>query len=259
MRLCSVFIAALALVTANACAEEIIEVATRAGVTQPYLLSFEPDRKYPAIAFLFSGSAGYIGLRERGIPKPGANFLLRSRALFLRNGVATVVVDSPSDMRGMNDTFRLGKDHANDVAAVIDDVKKRFGDARIYLVGTSRGTVSAASAGAALGERVSGVVLTATLFNAAKAGPGLSAFDFGSIKVPVLLVHHRDDGCRQTPYAPAQRLSSRFPLITVAGGDPPQSEPCEPFSNHGFLGREAQVVDAISAWMLGKPFPRDIQ
>ena len=259
MRLGSVFIAALALVTANACAEEIIEVATRAGVTQPYLLSFEPDQKYSAVAFLFSGSAGYVGLRERGIPKPGTNFLLRSRGLFLKNGIATVVVDSPSDMRGMNDTFRLGRDHANDIAAVIDDVKKRFPDARIFLVGTSRGTVSAASAGAALGERVSGVVLTATLFNAAKAGPGLSGFDFGSIKVPALFVHHRDDGCRQTPYAPAQRLSNRFPLISVAGGDPPQSEPCEALSYHGFLGREAQVVDAISAWVLGKPFPKEIQ
>lgn len=260
MRCHSFVLAAVSfLLTLTAYAEEIIELQTRQGVTQPYLLSFENNQKYPAVALLFVGSEGYVGLRERGIPKPGRNFLLRTRSLFLKNGIATAVVDSPSDMRGMTDVFRLSKEHANDVGAVVDDVNKRFPDAKIFLVGTSRGTISAASAGALRGERINGIVLTSTLFVAAKVGPGLSSFDFRSIKVPLLFVHHRQDDCRQTPYSSAHRLSSQFPLISVAGGDPPQSGPCEPFSNHGYLGREAQVIDAISAWMLGKPFPADVQ
>jgi hypothetical protein len=29
-------------------------------------------------------------------------------------------------------------------------------------------------------------------------------------------------------------------------------------SAHGFLGREADTVDAISKWMLKQPYPREI-
>jgi hypothetical protein len=48
-------------------------------------------------------------------------------------------------------------------------------------------------------------------------------------------------------------------LISVSGGDPPKSDPCEAFSTHGYLGREEPVVAAISAWILGKPFAQDIR
>jgi pimeloyl-ACP methyl ester carboxylesterase len=249
----------LLLASVAAAAEEIFEIPTRPGVIQPYLLSYEPDRKYSAVALLFSGGAGVIGLRERGRPTRHTNFVVRTRNLFVKRGIATAVVDVPSDRSGMSDDFRLSQEHAADVAAVIDDVKKRFPDARVYLVGTSRGTISAGYAGAALSDRISGVVLTASLFVASKSGPGLARFDFRSIKTPVLFVHHRDDGCAQTPYSEAQRLSGRFPLVSVSGGDAPISVPCEALSYHGFLGREEPVVDAISAWIFGKPVPSDIQ
>ena len=62
-----------------------------------------------------------------------------------------------------------------------------------------------------------------------------------------------------TPYGGARRLSGQFPLISVAGGDPPRSGPCEALSYHGYLGREEPVVEAISAWILGKAFPSDIR
>ena len=106
---------------------------------------------------------------------------------------------------------------------------------------------------------VQGVVLSSTVTNSDRAGTGLSAFDFGSIKVPVLLVHHRDDGCRSSPYYGAERLAKKFPLISVSGGDPPQSEPCEAMSQHGYLGREAPTAQAIRNWMLGREFAREIQ
>ena len=257
--LASVWAAAIICILPARAAEEVIELPTRQGVMQPYLLSFEPDQKYATIALLFSGGEGTVGLRDR-IPTPGSNFLVRSRSLFLKRGTATAVVDTPSDnSSGMPDSFRSGKDHAADIAAVIDDVKKRFPGAKIYLVGTSRGTISAGYAGAALSDRIDGVVLTSSLFTASKAGPGLSRFDFGSLKKPVLIVHHRQDGCRLTPYFEAQRLGNRFPLLSVSGGDAPTSGPCDPFSYHGYLGREEPVVEAISAWISGKSIPSDIQ
>ncbi|HEX3632855.1 MAG TPA: alpha/beta hydrolase, partial [Casimicrobiaceae bacterium] len=153
----------------------------------------------------------------------------------------------------------LGQDHATDIRALIRDLKQRFPGAKVFLLGTSRGTISAAALGASLGDLVQGVVLTSTLTNADRTGTGLSAFDFGSIKVPVLLVHHRDDGCRSSPYSGAERLAKKFPLVSVSGGDPPQSDPCEAMSPHGYLGREAPTTQAIRNWILGHEFAREIQ
>ena len=168
-------------------------------------------------------------------------------------------MDAPSDQpRGMEDEFRLGDAHADDTARVVADLKSRYPGLPVFLVGTSRGTISAASAGRRLGPGVNGVVLTATLFLASRRQPGLSGFDFSSIPVPLLFVHHVDDGCDYTPHSAAKRLADRYPVVSVSGGLPPQSKPCEAMSPHGFLGKEAETVDAIGKWMLKQPYPREI-
>ena len=158
----------------------------------------------------------------------------------------------------MDDYFRLSEQHAEDIGKVADELKKRFPGVPLFLVGTSRGTISAASAGKRLGRGVDGVVLTATLFLPAGKRPGLSGFDFSGIPVPVLFVHHVDDGCAYTPFASAKRLADRFPLISVAGGLPAQSPPCEAMAPHGFLGRERETVEAIVNWMLRRPYSNQI-
>ncbi len=260
---------AAAVLTASLCsaavarAQEIVTVPTRDGVTQSFLLTAPPGDKPAAVAVLFPGSYGLIRLRSEGgrIRLGEGNFLVRSRQMFVERGVATAVMDTPSDQpQGMDDWFRLGDKHAADIARVSDELKRRFAGIPVFLVGTSRGTVSAAAAGRALGEAVAGVVLTSTLFvGGGRPGPGLSGFDFKAIHAPLLFVHHVDDTCRYTPYRDAKNLSSRFPLITVQGGDPPRSGPCEPFSAHGFLGREQQTVEAMVGWMLKKSYRTEIE
>ena len=49
----------------------------------------------------------------------------------------------------MSDTFRAGA-HAADVRAVVAEVKRRYPGLPVFIVGTSRGTVSAAHLAAAL-------------------------------------------------------------------------------------------------------------
>lgn len=125
---------------------------------------------------------------------------------------------------------------------MLAEMRKRYPGLPLFLVGTSRGTLSVAHLAAALGGEVSGAVLTASLFHKPWRTrlALLSGFDWSAIKTPVLLVHHSDDGCRATPYFEAQRLAGRFPLVTVKGGKQAES-------------------DAIAAWMLGKPFAREIR
>ena len=251
----------LVLQLGTACAEDIITLSTRAGITQSYLLTSPESGKSQAVAVLFPGGAGKVDLeRETSRTRPGGNFLVRSRQFFAQEGVAAAVVDAPSDhSAGMQDVFRFAEAHTEDIGKVVADLKKRFPGLPVFLVGTSRGTVSAAAVGRRMSREVSGVVLTSTVFLANRNQPGLSGFDFATIPVPLLFVHHTDDGCNLTPYSSARRLSDPFPLISVSGGIPPQSQPCEAMSAHGYIGKEAETVKAIAQWILKQPYPKEVK
>lgn len=211
-------------------AQELVRLETRSGVSQPFFIAAMGARKAEAAALLFIGGGGNISLRleEGQVRFSQGNFLPRARREFIRNGILPVILDNPSDQQagdGMSDAFRESAAHVTDVRAVVAEVKKRHPGLPVFLVGTSRSTYSVAHLAMALeGD-----------------------------------VHHVDDGCAATPYLEAARVGKRFPLVSVEGGSPAQSGPCEPFSQHGFLGREAATVDAIAAWMLGRPFAKDVR
>jgi len=253
---------------APATAQEIVTLSTRPGVMQSIFIASLPQNPQ-AIAILFAGSGGLIRLRqEKGQIKFGQNnFLVRSRSDFVKLGTVTVILDAPSDYQagwGMSDEFRLGEDHFKDISVVVADISKRFPGLPLFLIGTSRGTISAAALGARFGSGLSCVVLTSTMFRAAGArsnepGPGLSRFDFATIKVPVLFVHHVGDQCPVTPYSDAARLADKYPLISVFGGRAPESGPCDPFSAHGYFGKESETVEEIVNWMLKKSFVKEVR
>ena len=248
--------------------QEIVSLQPRPAVTQSFFLTGFP-KDLRAVAVLFPGSGGLINLRkEDGKIHFGAeNFLVRSRAEFIKRGAVAAILDAPSDQQrnwGMTDEFRRGELHFTDIAAVVADLSKRFPGVPIFLVGTSRGSVSVAALAARFDRRVAGAVLTSTMFRAAtgkarEQGPGLSKFDFTTIKIPALFVHHVSDQCEFTPYGDAARLSDQFPLVTVFGGDAPQSGPCDAFSAHGYVGREAATVEQIVNWMQKKPFLYEVK
>ncbi len=154
------------------------------------------------------------------------------------------VIDVASDQRagwGMTEEFRFSKEHLADVQAAIGDLSRRFPGLPIFLIGTSRGSISTASLGGRLDGGIAGVVLTSSMFRASnprarEPGPGLSRFDFKTIKVPVLVVHHREDACPVSPYGDAASLAKMFPLVSVTGGLPPTSDACEPMSPHRVPG-----------------------
>jgi hypothetical protein len=249
-------------------AQEMVTLSTRPGVTQSYFLAQVPG-KPQAIGVLFPGSGGLIQLRqEKSQIKFGQNnFLVRARSEFVRRGVIAAVIDAPSDFQsggGMSDEFRLGENHFKDISAVVADLADRFPGMPQFLIGTSRGTISAAALGVKLGSKSAGVVLTSTMFRQAGArskepGPGLSRFDFASIKIPLLFVHHGNDQCGVTPYGDAARLADKYPLISVLGGKPPESGPCDPFSAHGYFGKESETIEQIVNWMFKKPFQEKVE
>jgi hypothetical protein len=257
----------VAALAAAPCAvsQEMVSVATRPGVTQPFVILPMAGREPAAIALLYVGGPGRINARsEEGHVKFGArNFLPRSGAEFARNTILPVVMDAPSDQQGeLSEGYRMGSEQTADARAVVGELKRRFPTLPVYVVGTSRGSISAAFVGRDLGPEVAGVVLTSSVFGGAnprRQVPSLRGFDYAAIQSRLLFVHHREDACEHTPYAAAARLGSRYDLISVRGGSPAESGPCEPFHAHGYFGREAQTVDAIAGWMLKRPFLREIE
>ncbi len=84
---------------------------------------------------------------------------------------------------------------------------------------------------------------------------GVASMALQKIVVPTFIVSHRRDGCDITPAADAEKLRKRLTkarkvdIALLDGGDPPQSEPCEAKSQHGFLGIEEQAVSTIARFV----------
>jgi pimeloyl-ACP methyl ester carboxylesterase len=257
-----------AAASAPASAQEIVSVPTRPGVTVRVLL-VAPAGEPSAALLMLPGGFGNNHFRESdGKVVPGGNFLVRTARHFAARGLLVAVIDTPSDQpKGMDDAFRMGKAHVEDVTKVLQALEARS-PAPIYLAGTSRGTLSAAYLAASLKDpRVKGLVLTTSLGDAGRGrNRAVTVYDapLKRITMPVLVVHHQQDTCWASPFSAATGLpatlsgSAKVDFVAVSGGDPPRSEPCEAFAAHGFVGRELLVVGVIADWIAGKPVPKEI-
>jgi pimeloyl-ACP methyl ester carboxylesterase len=222
-------------------AQQAVTLTTRPGVTQQVLFTAVPNPA--ASVLLFPGGVGVLRMVTN-------NFLVRTAPSFAALGVNVAVVDAPSDWQsGMTDSFRMSAEQATDVDAVITFMRQHA-SVPIWLIGTSRGTVSAASAAARLGpSRVAGLVLTSTVWR-----QGIPQVPLEQIRVPTLVVHNRDDGCSESPFGMVDAGMERLraapvkTLIVVSGGRS-RSQPCEALSPHGYYGIEDQVVPPVVAWI----------
>jgi predicted alpha/beta-hydrolase family hydrolase len=240
-------------------ADDIRTIPTRPGVTEAFIL-VRPSGAPVASVILFAGGNGLLALGS-GKLGLGGNFLVRNRARFASEGLLVAVVDTPSDHPSGLDGFRTSAAHAEDIRALIAALKQEA-PVPVWLIGTSMGTVSAANGAARLSaDGPDGLVLTSTVTRAGRERPeSVGDVRLGDVRVPTLIVHHKNDACRSTPYADTPALLrdfkvSRKELLAFDGGDPPQSGPCDARAAHGYFGIDAQVVTAIVAWIKATPRP----
>lgn len=229
--------------------EGLVTVPARDGQKISYW--WMPKEGAAATVILLSGGGGGIGLRD-GQPRSN-NFLIRSRELFRSEGLNVALLGNPSDMREMDDAWRTSEAHRTDVQNVITDIRARS-TAPIWLVGTSRGTVSATALALALQDQLSGVVLTASITSYSEtAAVPRQAID--RLRLPVLIYHHRQDACRITPAREADHIFRGLAqakvkkLMVVDGGQNPTGNPCQALHWHGFIGMEERAVKDIAAWI----------
>jgi hypothetical protein len=208
-----------------------------------------------ATLVLLPGGAGGIGrVGASGWPD-GGNFLIRSGPLFAAQGFNVAMVARPSDQTDMGYPFRISADHVSDLTLVLREVRRTW-PGPVWLVGTSRGTVSATAAGIALRDAglVDGIVLTSSIVRSSVTGnvPGLA---LQALRVPVLVVHHSLDACRfclPSEVAAVERGLVNSPvhrLLWVDGGEGVTGDPCEAAHYHGFMGVEAKAIGLIADWI----------
>jgi len=252
----------LLVASAFAAGYEAIEIVqTRPDVTVRMLV-IKANSKPSTALILFPGADGTRHFGEKdGRFWVSKNFVMRSAGDLAAAGYIIVAVDAPSDQSyGMSDQFRTSPQHAKDIRKIIAYLKEKHRVTSLYLVGTSKGTLSAAYLASVFDDpSIGGVILTA-VYSPADMG----SIDFTEIDDPVLIVHHVYDQCRVTPFHGAielkQRLteSPKVDLVGVTGGIPPVSGPCEALSSHGFYGVEQPVVRVITDWLAGKAVPERI-
>lgn len=244
-----------------------VEVEVRRGVTVKYL-ALSPKTKPRNAVILFTGGNGLLKLQNNGAigTNHARNFLVRSRHKFVQQNLAVAVVDTPNQV-AIDGDVRLSAQYAQDMAQVIADVRTRLGG-RVWLVGTSAGTISAASIAARLPRiapppadnerRPDGIVLTATQTTLVRGLCGRTVFNaqLSAVNVPALLAHHVADRCRCSPAKSAGKVLAALAdapakdSLTFSGGLPPVSpHPCFAMTPHGFLGIEDKVVAAVAAWV----------
>jgi hypothetical protein len=236
--------------------EELIRLPTRPGVTQPFWLMPPPGSPVASV-ILFTGGPGLL-FSERKAVLSGRNFLIRSRDKFATAGFLVASVDGPSDHPEGLDSFRTSAEHAQDIAAVIAYLRQKA-PVPVWLVGTSRGTISAASVTARLNSGgPDGLVLTSSIVAPNRHLAAIhGVVDVEAIAVPTLFVHNKDDGCAVCPFSAVPGEMAHFThaprkeLIAISGGSEPQSDPCEALSRHGYIGIEDEVVAKIAGWIKG--------
>jgi pimeloyl-ACP methyl ester carboxylesterase len=251
-------LAAFPFCTSAQTGQTVVDIPTRPGVTQRLVVFTPPGAK--AAVVMFAGGHGGLQVFPNGSLAWGAgNFLVRTRQLFADHGLLVVLIDAPSDRQSSPflANFRQTPEHAADVKSVIAWLRSKS-TMPVWLVGTSRGTQSVAYIATELSgpDGPDGIVLTSSILVDQKSRP-VPAMPLEKIRIPVLVVHHEQDGCFVTPYAEIPSLmakleySPRKQLLSFKGGQD-KGNPCEAFAHHGYNGVEQDVVAQIASWILAK-------
>ncbi len=236
----------------------VVDIPTRPGVTQRMVVLSPQDPK--AAVILFAGGHGGLQISPSGSFKWGdGNFLVRTRQLFADQGLLVAVVDAPSDRQSPPylSGYRQTPEHAADIKAVIAWLRNQA-KVPVWMVGTSRGTQSAAYIATQLSdpEGPDGLVLKSTILTDEKGRP-VPAMPLDKLRIPVLVIHHEQDGCRLCSFNDVFILmgkldhAPRKQLLSFKGGAN-RGDPCEAFAYHGFNGLESEVVAQTATWIFAQ-------
>lgn len=130
------------------------------------------------------------------------------------------------------------------------------------VMGQSRGTDSAVTAALRLNGEAApdGIVLAAAIQDSSRFGPStskpLQESALETVRVPVLVLHHTQDGCTVSPAARLPELKAKLPAatnrITTFNGGTSRGALCDVPAFHSFSGIESQVAEDLAAFVAGR-------
>ena len=234
-------------------------VFSKSPVVQRAIL-LKPSTPSDTALMFYRGWSGIANIKTENDWKRNLNYLQNNTDLFAQAGIALVVMDCPSDENRIapgntplacNDDYRSSVKHADDVKKIMAVLKEKYGITQFYIMGHSYGTISSKWLAKNLGTEIQGSIHSAAQTVASPRmrtyGYSAESFDMGSLKAPVLNIHHGDDQCIYTPYSTVLGYSKNN-LITVKGGIP-NGDVCGGGNYHSFEGREEVSSKAIIQWI----------
>jgi hypothetical protein len=236
-------------------AAEVVDLPSANGGTQ-HVWYDAPAHPW-AVAIMFIGGNGVMPFEEDGSLKGGRSTLVRTRQLWVDQGVAVVIPGKPSGIPASNFFYRLTDAYAQDIASLVDFAHSHW-QAPIWLLGHSLGSNSAvAGATRPTTGKIAGIVVAGgTFYRGANGEIKETVFDvpIAKIGIPVLVTEHEHETCPPSSPEGAARFraaltgSPATDLFLFNGGEP-SGGPCDPTALHSYVGLDAEFVTRVAAWM----------
>jgi hypothetical protein len=238
-------VTAIGVLMSSAAYSQVFDVPYKEDAPTRTLLT--PVKNAKAIVLLFPGGGGVLNLKEDGSTTNGHTFV-RSKGLWAQYGINSVLVDTPYDLGGGMRNSRSIKDHQQRILNVVTYYKEKF-NLPVWIFGHSMGTVSVTefvNGGKEKESLLAGVIV---------AGTYRSATVDSEVKIPVLAIHHVDDGCANTPFIASERIIESRPKQSISqfipmDGGISEGDVCASRSYHGFNQKEPEFVKAAAQFVL---------
>ena len=205
-----------------------------------------------ATLLLLPGGNAATGRVVNGQPT-SENFLSRTRLDFFNEKFNVIVVYKPTDLPSLDYEYRITKTHISEISSVVAYAQQKYSKP-VWLIGTSRGSVSAAAAAISLGDdQIKGLVLLSSV-TTQKVG-AIPSQNIAGLKIPTLVVHHKKDACPICVPTHARQMidsmhsSPRKEFVLIEGGFDPVGDPCASQSWHGYVNYEKETVKIITKWI----------
>ena len=181
----------------------MVQIESRAGI-QNRIIIYRPDHPIATVILFPDGNGRFDITHVFNDPylARSADVPLEIIEHLLRNGTMVVLMDAPADHRSMLGVngwhgptiFRLSRDHARDVGAIVDYLKRQD-PLPIYLTGIRMGGFSAATAAIHLQQELAGLVLVGGITQCPEektllqlCPEGLMGMPLHEITVPTLIL-----------------------------------------------------------------------
>jgi len=275
--LCATTTLAQTAASAPAGCGQLVSIETHDRTTTKYSLAGPAAASTsgaPITLLLLIGGSGMIALDDQACQHAlSRNSLVRMRPALHAVGIATALVDVPSDISGTDGLagLRVTSEHADDLGKIISDLRQRT-KGTVWVVGHSRGSLSAANAAVRLSGLAApdGVVLMSAMMSGEprgkKAWTSQSVFDLPleALKIPLLMIGHVADNCPRSlasamPRVIAKTQSSRPQEALINGGPVPPGRAinlsaCEVGEPHDFVEQDAILAAGITRFVRGEKF-----